>query len=90
MVILISYDLNGYERPEAYEEVASMIQSKATSFKKPLYSQWLVETSVSVETWHQRMKHVTDGDDNWLIVQVKKPYKGWLNKDIWPWLRARV
>lgn len=90
MVLLISYDLNGYERPKAYEDVANMIEKHATSTKRPLYSQWFVETTSSVDTWHQRMKEVTDNNDNWFIVKVTTPYAGWLNKSIWPWLKERV
>lgn len=90
MVLLISYDLNGHERPDAYEAVKKMIQDNATSAKKPLYSQWFVDTEDSVQTWHERMQTVTDEDDNWFICKVTKPRQGWFSKTIWDWLNERT
>jgi len=90
MVLLISYDLNKHERPTAYDEVKKMIEKNATSAKKPLYSQWFVETSDSVQTWHERMKDVTDDNDKWLIIKVQNPKQGWFSTSIWDWLNERV
>lgn len=90
MVLLISYDLNNYERPVAYNEVKAMIENNATSFKKLLYSQWLVETDKTPASWSNLMKGITDRDDSWFIVQVQRPYQGWLTKTIWSWLDEKV
>jgi hypothetical protein len=45
MVLLISYDLNGRERPSSYTKVKNYIEQHATSSIRPLYSQWFVETT---------------------------------------------
>lgn len=90
MVILISYDLNGHERPEAYDAVKKMIQDNAKSEKKPLYSQWFVDTDDSIQTWHDRMKAVTDDNDKWFIVTVTRPRQGWFSQSIWTWLDERT
>lgn len=90
MVYLISYDLNGHERPAAYAAVKKMIEEKSISWAKPLYSQWFVETNDTVDTWSDRMKAVTDANDNWFIVKIQRPYQGWLSQKIWDWLNARV
>ena len=90
MVILLSYDLNGHERPSTYEDVKEMIDRYAISTKKPLYSQWLIETEDTVQTWSDRMKAVTDEDDYWLIIKVQRPYQGWLPKAVWDWLDGRI
>lgn len=90
MIILLSYDLNGHERPDAYEDVKEMIIQNALSSKKPLYSQWLIETDDSIQTWHERMKDVADEDDYWFIVRVSSERQGWLSKNVWEWLRART
>jgi len=90
MVFLISYDLNGRERPSAYTAVREMIERESISWARPLYSQWFVETRDSTATWQERMKTVTDRNDCWFICQVTRGYKGWLHKDIWPWLDVRV
>lgn len=90
MIIMISYDLNNFEKPQAYEDVANMIEKYAKDYRKPLLSQWFVETNDSVTTWNDRMKTVTDNDDNWFIVQIKHPYTGWLAKSFWEWMRPRI
>jgi hypothetical protein len=87
---MISYDLNNHEKPSAYQDVADMIKKYAIDFKKPLKSQWFVETRDSVDTWHDRMKNVTDSDDAWFIIKVQRPYAGWLSKTFWPWLNDRI
>jgi hypothetical protein len=90
MVLLISYDLNGHERPSAYAAVKEMIEDKAISSKKPLYSQWFVETNDSVQSWHDSMQSVTDDNDKWFINEVTRPRQGWFAKSIWEWLNERT
>jgi hypothetical protein len=60
MVLLISYDLVGHERPSAYEVVKDVIESGADSFRRPLHSQWLVETTRSASWWRERVKTAID------------------------------
>jgi hypothetical protein len=90
MVLLISYDLDGHERPSAYAAVKKRIEEGATSFRRPLYSQWLVETPSSPDQWFEHLKPVIDANDRLLIVRVQRPYAGWLDKEIWEWLSTRV
>jgi len=90
MVLLLSYDLRGKERPENYEAVATAIKGKAISYRRPLYSQWLVETDESPQVWSDLLSSVADEDDGWLVVRVQPPYQGWLASDVWEWLRPRV
>jgi hypothetical protein len=54
MVYLISYDLDHHARPVAYHLVEKMIMDKSLSFRKPLYSQWFVETNDSIDVWQNR------------------------------------
>lgn len=90
MVLLISYDLNGHERPEAYEAVKDVITSHASAYIKPLYSQWFVETGESPDTWVGWLKEVTDRGDRLFVLQVQRPYQGLLTNKQWEWLRVRV
>jgi len=90
MILLISYDLNGHERPSAYDDVKAMIVKNAISYKRPLYSQWFVETTDDVKVWNDRMLDVADQDDNWFICQVGSVRRGWLPKSFWSWLRENV
>lgn len=90
MVLLISYDLNGHERPSAYQDVKKLIEEKAISAIKPLYSQWFVETNETPDSWVESLATVMDDDDSCFVVQVKHPYQGWLTKKHWEWLGERV
>jgi hypothetical protein len=90
MVLLISYDLNGHERPEAYEAVKDVITNNATAYIKPLYSQWFVQTDESVGTWVDWLKEVTDRNDRLFVLKVQRPYQGLLTDKQWEWLRERI
>lgn len=90
MVLLVSYDLNNHERPTSYEAVRSVIERYATSARKPFYSQWLVETGDGPELWSDRIRAVADPDDSWFVVRVLRPYQGWLPRETWDWLAARL
>lgn len=90
MVLLISYDLIGHERPAAYQRVKQAIEQNANAAIKPLYSQWLVETNSSPQAWTSTLRGVMDDNDSLLIVQVTNhSYAGFLNRKIWDWLRQR-
>lgn len=90
MVLLISYDLRGHERPSSYQAVHDDIKKNAISFSRPLYSQWFVETHEDVQAWSDLIATVADEDDSWFVVRVTRPYQGWLPSSVWEWLRARI
>ena len=90
MVLLISYDLNGRERPASYTAVREMIERHAISSIKPLYSQWFVQTNDSPETWSARMQNVADATDSWFVCPVRRPYQGWLPRSVWEWVEERA
>jgi hypothetical protein len=92
VILLISYDLNGHERPSSYARVKQHIERKATSSRRPLYSQWFVETDESPQAWSDSLANasLTDSNDRLFICQVKRPYQGLLAKDDWDWLSARL
>lgn len=90
MVHLISYDLLSAERPAAYEDIRTLVETNAKSFRKPLYSQWLVESDYTPKEWFELLDPVIDEGDRVLIVRVQSPYWGWLPKDIWDWLDRRL
>lgn len=90
MVLLISYDLNGRERPSSYAAVKTAIERNAISFRKPLYSQWLVETNSGPDDWVAMLRQVMDSNDSLLVVRVRWPYQGWIAENIWTWLYPRA
>lgn len=88
MVILISYDLNGHERPEAYEDVKKVITSNAQDYIRPLYSQWFVRTDDTINQWVDWLKEVTDSNDRLFVIKVQWPYQGLLTDVQWEWIRT--
>jgi hypothetical protein len=90
VILLISYDLNDHARPEAYELVRQMIEKHALGFRRPLYSQWFVETSELPMTWSERLRELANANDNWFVVRVQPPYQGWLERSMWKWLSDRI
>lgn len=67
-----------------------MIEANAIDYRRPLYSQWFVETNGSSEAWVDTLKSVIDSDDRLFVCQVRRPHQGWLDKQIWDWLNARI
>jgi hypothetical protein len=92
MVLLISYDLNGHERPSSYTKVKNYIEKHAMSSIRPLYSQWFVETGSTPEQWLDalRSNDLIDANDKLFICKVTRPYQGWLTEQQWEWLKPRI
>ncbi|MDQ3913921.1 MAG: hypothetical protein M3323_01130 [Actinomycetota bacterium] len=90
MVLLISYDLNGRERPSSYTAVADRIKQKAADWRKPLYSQWFVETTQGPQQWSDWLTPVIDNNDRLFIVRIRTPYQGWLSQADWDWLNSKI
>jgi hypothetical protein len=86
VVLLISYDLNRYERPAAYREVAAAIERVTTDFRRPLASQWLVATNGTPREWREYLLQFMDSDDFLFICQVVRGRDGWLPREVWEWL----
>jgi hypothetical protein len=92
MVLLLSYDLVGRERPSSYDRVREYIEHHAISSERPLYSQWLIHTDASAGGWRKALKDnaLIDDDDRLFICPVVSNYDGWLPKQYWDWLAARI
>ncbi|MDX6652050.1 MAG: hypothetical protein QOJ38_831 [Solirubrobacterales bacterium] len=92
MVLLISYDLSGLERPSSYTKVKNYIEKHASAFIRPLYSQWFVETSSAPQQWVDalRSNSLIDANDKLFICKVTRPYQGWLTEQQWQWLNAHI
>jgi hypothetical protein len=90
MVLLISYDLNGHERPAAYAAVRRAIEKNALSYRRPLYSQWFIETNHNPDAWADMLREVMDDNDSLFVVRVTRPYQGWLTNADWNWINTRA
>lgn len=90
MVLLISYDLNGHERPAAYERVRQAIEQHATASFRVLYSQWLVDSNQSPVAWWNTLSGLLDSNDRMFITQVpNRASFGYLDPGAWEWLQQR-
>jgi hypothetical protein len=90
MIVLISYDLIGHERPSSYQAVRAVIERDATAWIRPLYSQWLAEANRSPRAWTNALSGAIDANDKLLVVQVtNRSYFGHANKRVWEWLAER-
>jgi hypothetical protein len=67
-----------------------MIERHALDVRRPLYSQWFVETSELPAAWSERLREIAHASDSWFVLRVQAPYQGWLERGIWDWLAARV
>jgi hypothetical protein len=90
LLLLISYDLDTPQRPESYAKIKEAIEANALSFKRPLYSQWLVETNEDVDSWTTRLTPLLAQQDRMLIVRVQGRANGFLPSGNWPWINERA
>lgn len=90
MILLISYDLLGPERPQSYEAVRDAIVAEAgeENYVKALYSQFLVDTTTTVDRWDDLLDSLTGTDDCWLICEITTNRAGTLNADAVSWLAS--
>ncbi|MER0217466.1 MAG: hypothetical protein DU481_15165 [Nitrosomonas sp.] len=84
-VYCVSYDLNkqGQNYHALYEEL------KKLPWAHPLDSTWLIATSESAQQLSDRLRKHLDNNDFILVIEVTN-YAGWLNKDIWDWIRNNI
>jgi hypothetical protein len=92
VILLVSYDLNGHERPSGYVKVRKYIERHAISAIRPLYSQWLIQSDAGPAAWAVALQQngLVDLDDRLLVCRIHPPYQGWLAADHWAWLNSRI
>jgi len=92
MIILISYDLNEHENIEDYEKLIDVIRSTAGegNYAKPLYSQWFVDTNLSIHQWNNILKDATDNNDSRMIIEIVRRPVGKYNKPAITWINERL
>lgn len=86
-VLLVSYDLKnpGKNYSDLYETLKT-----ASSWWHYLESCWLLKTSLTAQEWFDKIRPHIDDNDSVLIVEVQRPYHGWLPKDAWKWIADNV
>ena len=66
------------------------IERNALDFRRPLYSQWLVQTDASPLDWTNALLPLVDANDRLLVCRIESPAQGWLDQADWNWLNARI
>ena len=90
LLLLISYDLSTRDRPAAYEAIKATIEAASGGrCMRPLYSQWLVKTEETIDTWVGRLQSHLSAADRLLILRVQGRTNGWLPNETWTWINAR-
>jgi hypothetical protein len=85
MIIEINYDLN--KPGQNYDGLINKIKSLG-SWANPCKSCWLVSTSLSAKAVADVLKGYIDPGDNLLVNQfTTHDYGGWLDKQVWDWIR---
>jgi len=85
MIYLITYDL---KKPgKDYTSLHNTIKT-APKWWHHLDSTWLIQTNETVEYWSDKIRRITDSNDNFLIVDItRQKRQGWLPKKAWEWIR---
>lgn len=92
MILLLSYDLNEHESADEYERLINAIKRNAGegNYVKALYSQWFVDTSLSISQWNNIMKDATDNNDSRMIIELTRKPTGKYKKEAIDWVNTRL
>jgi len=87
MIYAINYDLKkpGQNYNELYEAI-----KKCGDWWHYLGSTWLVDTTLNAQDIWDRLAPHVDKNDFFLVIGVTRSYQGWLPKEAWAWINARV
>ena len=92
MILLLSYDLNEHESADEYECLIDAIKHNAGegNYVKALYSQWFVDTSLSISQWNNIMKDATDDNDSRMVIELTRKPTGKYKKEAIDWINTRL
>lgn len=88
MVYLITYDINTTIKD--YSDLYDAIKGISGDYQHPLESVWLVNTDLNRIELFNAIHDKMSSQDYLLIIEVCGEYYGWLNKNVWDWLRLRL
>lgn len=89
MVYLVTYDLN--KPGKDYSNLYAALRQYQYIRDNNLDSVWFVSTSWTVSEIYEHLRHHMDTSDRIVITQMRTgEHQGWMHKDIWAWINARV
>lgn len=83
-VYSVSYDLN--KAGQNYKDLIAEIKS-FNGYCKVMDSYWFVCSNGNASAISERLKKHMDNNDSLLVIETSTNRQGWLNKDIWDWLK---
>lgn len=91
MILLISYDLIGNERPKDYSRLIAAIEKHAGTgnYVRALYSQWFVDTNKTITEWNEIVKTATDSNDCRVIIRLYDKPTGRYSSSAVDWINTK-
>jgi CRISPR/Cas system-associated endoribonuclease Cas2 len=84
-VLLVTYDLNKEtKRPNIVAEV------KKTDWARLSESSYAIDTTESPQQVVARFGYLIDGNDDFLVITLKRPHHGQASKEVIDWLERRL
>lgn len=89
MVYLVTYDLNKLGKD--YTSLYRALMRYEYTRDPGLDSVWFVSTTWTASQIYEHLRHHLDLNDRLFITQINRgTHQGWLNKNIWNWINARL
>jgi len=89
MVYLITYDLN--KTGKNYTGLYSALRRYEYIRDNGLDSVWFVSTTWTATQIYENLRIYLDVNDRILVTQMTiGTHQGWMHKDIWSWINARL
>lgn len=91
MLVAISYDLKAPGRD--YTPLYTAIKGVGSAWWHYLQSTWIVDVpnGTALSEVNERLRCHLDQNDRLLVSKLTSPYyDGWLPRDAWDWIKARV
>lgn len=83
-LILVTYDLNGWETSDAYKKLKNVIDTSYPSNRKILYSVYILKTTDTAKQVSDRLLPSIDENDSLFCTEIKSSTSyGWIKKEDW-------
>lgn len=76
---MITYDLNS--EGQNYEKVIQSIKDSSNAWCSYWKSSYLIKSNLTVQQVSDNITQYLDGNDRFIIIEVKDNYQGWLSKN---------
>ena len=87
MILFISYDLKNPNKN--YEPFYNTLKEQGVWWHY-LKSTWLLDTNKTPDQVYEALRHHIEQADRILVGTMVGPKQGWLEKEAWDWINARL